>query len=461
MIIKRGDIMKSIRVFCLLFSIVLTTSIFTGCGAAKTTVPVDENQTEPSGIDITAQVGSEIEWSKSLGGSRIDFIRSIQQTNDGGYIAVGDSNSNDGDVAKNNGNSDVWVLKIDGKGEISWIKSMGGSLNDYAYSIQQTNEGGYIMAGYSYSNNGDVSGNHGGCDAWVVKLNSSGSISWRKCLGGSGDDYAYSIQQTSEGGYIVAGSSFSNSGVVTGNHGGGDAWIVKLNDSGSISWNKSLGGSGDDYAKGIQQTSDGGYIVSNTSYSNSGDVTGNHGKYDVWIVKLNDSGVISWSKCLGGSGSDYANGIQKTSDGGYFIVGYSDSLDGDVSGNHGLHDGWIVKLNDSGSISWSKSLGGSGDDYANGIQKTSEGGYIIAGNSSSNDGDVAGSHGLDDGWVVKLDSSGAISWTKCLGGNDNDIAFCIQQTSDGGYIAAGNSYSNNGDITGNHGDSDGYIIKLK
>lgn len=453
--------MKRIRLFCLLFAVALIASAGAGCGTDKTDVPENAAQTEPAGIELAGQEGPEIEWGKSLGGSRKDFVRSAQQTKDGGYIFVGDTNSDDGDIARNNGNSDVWVVKMDSKGEVSWIKNMGGSLNDYAYSIQQTSEGGYILAGYSYSNNGDVSGNHGGCDVWIIKLSSSGSITWRKCLGGSGDDYAYSIQQTSEGGYIIAGATFSDKGAFTGNHGGGDAWVVKITSSGSITWSKCLGGSGDDYANGIQQTSDGGYIISSTSYSNSGDVAGNHGKYDVWIVKLNDSAVISWTKCLGGSGDDYANDIQKTGDGEFIVAGRSDSLDGDVAGNHGLNDGWIVKLNDGGAISWSKSLGGSGDDYANGIQNTNDGGYIIAGNSNSNDSDVTGNQGLDDGWIVKLDSAGAISWTKCLGGSDNDKAICIQQTIDGGYITAGNSYSNNGDMTGSHGDSEGFIFKLK
>ena len=227
---------------------------------------------------------------------------------------------------------------------ISWQKSLGGSGYDRATSIQQTSDGGYIVAGNSSSIDEDVTGNHGNSDYWIVKLNSVGSIVWQKSLGGSGNDSATSIQQTSDGFYIVAGSSSSINGDVTGNHGGVDYWIVKLDSLGSILWQKSLGGSGNDYAQSIQQTSDGGYIVAGYSTSINGDVTGNHGNSDYWIVKLNHVGSIVWQKSLGGSGFDYAWSIQQTSDGGHIVAGYSTSINGDVTGNHGDYDSWIVKL---------------------------------------------------------------------------------------------------------------------
>ncbi len=187
---------------------------------------------------------------------------------------------------------------------IQWEKALGGTGYDYATSIVQTSDGGYIVAGYSYSNDGDVTGNHGSADYWVVKLDNTGSISWQKSLGGSGDDEAASIVQTSDGGYIMAGSSNSNDGDVTGNHGSYDCWVVKLDNTGSVSWQKSLGGTGGDLASSVEQTSDGGYIVAGQSYSTDGDVTGNHGVADCWVVKLDDTGSISWQKSLGGSNAD-------------------------------------------------------------------------------------------------------------------------------------------------------------
>jgi hypothetical protein len=180
---------------------------------------------------------------------------------------------------------------------------------------------------------------------------------------------------------------------------------VKLSSSGTIQWQKCLGGSSGDRANSIQQTTDSGYIVAGITESNDGDVTGNNGTYDYWIVKLNSSGTIQWQKCLGGTVSDYAFSIQQTADSGYIVAGYSDSNDCDVSGNHGIYDYWIVKLNSSGTTQWQKCLGGTGIDYAFSIKRTTDSGYIVAGNSYSNDGDVAGYHGNADYWIVKLNPS--------------------------------------------------------
>ncbi|MEQ8154951.1 MAG: hypothetical protein ABRQ25_08735 [Clostridiaceae bacterium] len=242
--------------------------------------------------------------------------------------------------------------------EIEWSKSFGGSGYDSVISSQQTTDGGYIMAVQSDSNDGDVTGNHGGYDYWIVKLTKSGAISWSKCLGGSGSDDVYGIQQTSDGGYIAAGASGSKDGDVAGNHGGYDAWIVKLTSNGEISWSKCLGGSNADCAYSIQQTNDGGYIVAGVSNSNDGDVSGNHGYNDYWVVKLNSNGEISWSKCLGGSGFDGTRIIQQTRDGGYCAACYSDSTDGDITKNHGIVDYWVAKFDNNVIYKTSRLSGG-------------------------------------------------------------------------------------------------------
>ena len=167
-----------------------------------------------------------------------------------------------------------------------WQKSLGGSLIDIAYSIQQTTDGGYIIAGYTESTDGDISGNHGIWDYWIVKLTSTGNVDWQKSLGGSGWDRAFSVQQATNGGYIIAGESYSNDGDVTGNHGANDYWIVKLTLSGEIEWQRSIGGSSFDWGYCIQQTTNGGYIIAGYSMSDDGDVSGNQGDRDYWIVKL-------------------------------------------------------------------------------------------------------------------------------------------------------------------------------
>ena len=270
------------------------------------------------------------------------------------------------------------------------------------------------MAGSTASTDGDVTGSHGGYgdsafDAWVVKLNATGGLVWQKCLGGSDRDGANAVQQTADGGYIVAGITVSTDGDVTGNHGSSDAWVMKLNATGDPVWQRCLGGTSYDEANAVQQTADGGYIVAGETRSADGDVTGNHGGYgDFWVVKLDATGSIVWQKCLGGSGEDIAHAIQQTADGGYLVAGSTQSTNGDVSGVHGGYgytpvDVWVVKLDATGGLVWQKCLGGSSSDWAFAARQTADGGYIIAGETYSTDGDVTGFHGdYVDVWVVKL-----------------------------------------------------------
>ncbi|KKH97277.1 hypothetical protein EO95_16555 [Methanosarcina sp. 1.H.T.1A.1] len=409
----------------------------------------------------SAKPAPEIEWQKLLGGSGDDFAVGAQQISDGSYIVVGQSNSTDGDVTGNHGKDDYWVVKLDTERNIEWQKCLGGSDKDGARDIQQTSDGGYIVTGSSYSTDGDVTGNHGKDDYWVVKLDPKGNIDWQKCLGGSGYDFAYSIQQTSDGGYIVAGHSDSKDGDVTENHGKDDYWVVKLDTKGNIDWQKCLGGSGYDFAYSIQQTSDGGYIVAGHSDSKDGDVAGNHGINDYWVVKLDTKGNIDWQKGLGGSISDCAYSVQQTSDGGYIVAGMSDSNDGDVNENHGSSDCWVVKLDTEGNIEWQKCLGGSGGDGALSVQQNFDGSYIVVGWSDSKDGNVTGNHGKSDDLIVELDTSGNVIWQKYLGGNSSEVPLSIQQISDSGYIVVGYSNSKDGNITGNHGKKDYWVVKLK
>ncbi|MBN1324520.1 MAG: hypothetical protein JW986_11075, partial [Methanotrichaceae archaeon] len=414
-------------------------------------------------VSITPYLAVDLEWQECLGGSGGDWAYSIQQTTDGGYIVAGYTDSNDDDVSGNHGNYDFWVIKLSSNGALEWQKCLGGSYEEWAYSIQQTTDGGYIVAGYTWSNDGDVSGNHGGYedDFWVVKLSPTGALEWQKCLGGSYGDSARSIQQTADGGYIVAGVTASNDGDVSGNHGGSDYWVIKLSSSGTLEWQKCLGGSNYDDAYSIQQTTDGGYIVAGYTESNDGDVSGNHGGYDSWVVKLSSSGALEWQKCLGGSESEWAFSIQQTTDGGYTVAGCTGSNDGDVSGNHGgIYDSWVVKLSSSGALEWQKCLGGCESERAFSIQQTTDGGYIVAGETSSYDDDVSGNHGGSDYWVVKLSSTGSLEWQKCLGGSYGDSASSIQQTTDVGYIVAGETTSYDGDVSGFHGGSDYWVVKL-
>jgi len=409
-------------------------------------------------VSLTAQ--PTIQWQKSLGGTSSEEARCIYQTNDSGYIISGFTSSNNGNIFGNHGGIDFWVVKLDNEGSIQWSKTLGGTDNEWAYSIEQTHDGGYVLAGFTQSNDGDVSGNQGSKDAWVVKLTDIGTVQWQKTFGGSDWDEAGSIRQTSDSGYIIAGRSNSTNGDVLGNHGGFDFWIVKLNNMGTIQWTKSLGGSMNDIAYSVRQTQDGGYIAVGETQSNDGDVTGNHGSTDYWLVKLSTEGEIEWQKALGSNSLDRPNDVHQTSDGGYIVAGVASANNGDVTGHHGGYDYWVVKLSSFGIIEWQRALGGSGEDFAQAIFPTNDGGCIIAGPTQSNNGDVLNNDGGQDIWLIKLNNVGNIQWQKTLGGTQAESANSIQQTNDVGYVLAGYAWSNNGDVSGNHGAQDFWIVKL-
>ena len=239
-----------------------------------------------------------IEWEKSFGGSDSDIPSKMFLTSDNGYVIAGSSRSNDGDLTQNQGTHDYWVVKISSTGQLEWQKSLGGSQGETAYSIIQTNEGGYIVSGFtrSYTNDGDITVHYGGEDIWVVKLDSQGNIEWEKSYGGSSNEGGNDIIQTIDGGYIIAGSSSSDDGDVSNNKGGVDYWVVKITNTGMIEWEKNYGGSGNDSAERILQLNDGSYIIVGTTTSNDGDVSSNQGGNDFWIVKLQPDGLIEWEK---------------------------------------------------------------------------------------------------------------------------------------------------------------------
>jgi len=421
-----------------------------------------------------------IQWQRAYGGSYFEGGRKINSTNDGGYIIAGFAYSSNGDVtgyhpALGARFADAWIVRTDANGTLLWQRCMGSSLHEYAADVRQTTDGGFIVAASSnaISNMQDVTGNHGGSDFWIIKLDGGGNTQWQKCLGGTADEFASSICQTSDGGYIVAGKSLSNSGDVSGHHGGNDCWIVKLNSSGDIQWQRSLGGSKEDIATAITPTADGGYIFTGFILSHDGDVVGHHGNsnrqnnYDYWVVKLNSNGTIQWQKCLGGDKDDLSYSIQQTNDAGYIVTGYTLSNDGDVSGHHiGTKKGqvnadyWVVKLSSAGTIQWQKCLGGKLDDIAQSVQQSTDGGYIVGGASFSNDGDVSGNHGGQDYWIVKLNSTGNIDWQKSLGGSLEENYGAVIQKNDGGYLAVGKTSSNDGNVSGNHGASDVWVVSL-
>lgn len=346
-----------------------------------------------------------IQWIKNLGGSLLEEGYTVHQTIDGGYFITGYTRSSDGQVATNNGARDIWVVKTNALGIIQWENTYGGTNDDRAYFTTQTSDGNYIMAGYTESNDGDVTFNNGSGDVWVVKIDTAGALLWQKSLGGTGGDYGSHISETPDGGYIISAYTDSNDGDVSGYHGGGsDVWTVKINSTGTIQWQKCYGGSSLEYSTAAYSTVDGGYIFLAYTFSSDGDITSTHGNFETWLVKLNAIGTIQWQKCLGGNDSDANYALLKTLDGKYIIAGYTYSSDGDVTGYHGggEADYWIIKTDTTGTIEWQTCLGGTGDDQAFSIDQLADSTYVIAGLAASTDGDVIGNSGTYDCWVVRL-----------------------------------------------------------
>ncbi len=338
-------------------------------------------------------------------------------------------------------------------------------------SLKQTSDGGYIIAGTSTSSGGDLSVNHGGSDICIIKISSNGVVQWHTMLGGSQNESAVSIQLSADGGYLVAGDTGSSDGDVSGQHGTDfmtkDIWVVKLSSSGALLWQRCYGGSNIDMTSGFIPTIDGNLILAGVTRSTDGDVMGKHGSVsmpsDAWIVKIDAMGNILWQKCLGGSGFDSAYSIIQTPDGGYLAACGTSSSDGDVSGFHGLQDSWIVKLDTSGSIVWQKCVGDENYSFLVDIAMTVDGGYMLVGNKKHKDFVYTSNDDIRaDSWIAKLDVGGTILWERSLGGASVDYLGKIVCAHDGGFISVGLTRSNDGALCGNHGGLyDMWIVKLE
>ncbi|MES2649898.1 MAG: gliding motility-associated C-terminal domain-containing protein [Bacteroidota bacterium] len=384
-----------------------------------------------------------IEWQHSYGSNNGDYPKKIKLTSDGGFIVVGYTESNGGDVDGYHGNylvGDCWLLKLNSAGKIEWKKTLGGNSVDYGIDIHQTADGSFMIAGSSASESCDISDSHGGVDYWLMKLTPKGDLMWERRYGGSKNDYCLSMDLIPGGGFMLSGNTESNDGDVTGNLGERDIWVLKLDENGNITWQKNLGGTKDEDGTSGQVTKDGGYIITGFTESNDGNVSGHHGKRDVWVVKLSGNGNLEFQICLGGSAFEGGNSIKQTTDGGYIVAGYTGSNDGDVSGNHhdiGLYlDYWLVKLDNKGLKQWSKCYGGNSNDLAFCVNLTGDGGYVIAGAAEANDGDATCNKGATSAWIVKTNNTGGILWQKSIGGSYFEEAFSIQPLPDGSYIIA-------------------------
>lgn len=340
-------------------------------------------------------------WDKTFGGPYYDEGHSIQYISDGGYIVAGftglEESCQDG--------TDCWVIKLDPNGNLLWDKTAGQyGVRDEAYSTQQTSDGGYIVTGIVSEDKEIINANN---NVLTLKFDSIGNLIWDKIFSGTYDDHAYSIQQTSDGGYIIGGSTNSKGA------GNMDAWIVKLDPSGDPMWDRTFGDILNDTFFSIQQITGENKIPEiNVGYIAAGYTEGGYlpGRMCVLVVKFDSNGSIIWNKTFSKGIDSCAKLIQNTLDGGYIIAGWTSLND------IGNFDAWILKLDSSGNLLWDKTFGGMGQDDAYSVQQTFDGGYIVAGRTTK--------YGGLDCWIFKLDSEGNLIWEKTYYGG---YAHSIQQ----------------------------------
>jgi hypothetical protein len=433
---------------------------------------VNGNTLQPVVLTVTQKpYRLAIGYSKTLGGSDYESVRAVN-TPDGGIVMAGFTSSTDGDVHGSHGKEDAWIIKLNSAGDTVWTRAMGGTGDDEASAISVTSDGSYIVTGSTDSDDGDITDKRPGFnkDVWVVKLDGNGHTGWSKTFGGSESDAGYAVIVTPDGGCLVAGATNSNNGDVAGNHGGTDVWVLKLDNLGHQQWAKTYGGSSWDEARRIVATAEG-YVLAGLTNSGDGDVTGYHPPLyigaDMLVINIDFSGNKIWAKAFGGTSDDNATSITAAAGGGYLVAGYTNSNDGDVTGYHGtnafFYDMWALKLNEAGDIVWAKTFGGKYDDAATSVVATPDGGFVLAGATASNDGDVTGNHNSDqndDLWIVGLNARGNKQWTKAMGGSGDDAAYSISVNADG-YTVIGVTSAADGDVSGRYrGQYDIWVTRL-
>jgi hypothetical protein len=366
---------------------------------------------------LTAPSSSQVTFQRTYGGSDWDEAYSIQQTQDGGYIVVGMTQSFGA------GDFDVYAIKIDTLGDTVWTRTYGGADVDIGSSVLETPDGGYMIAGYTYSFGA------GDADIYLVRTDSQGDTLGTRTYGGSLTDRAYCISRTADGGYIISGDTWSQGA------GMGDYFLLKVDSLGDSLWSGTYGGSNREFCYSVQQTQNGGYIVAGHTQSFGA------GDYDFYLVKTDSIGNQEWSNTYGGTMSDGSRAVHVTPDGGYAVVGYTSSF------GAGVFDAYFVKTDSLGATSWDSTYGGPDWDGAFSIEVTQDGGYIIAGHAES-----FGSGGRDI-YAVRLDSLGNTIWDATYGGSGNEEGYAIQGILDGGYVIAGRTNSFGA------GHFDAYLVK--
>jgi hypothetical protein len=345
---------------------------------------------------------AQVTFMRIYGGARADDGYSVLQTADGGYVIAGLTWSFGA------GGTDAWLIKTDSLGDTMWTRTYGGAGHDMGASLLQTAEGGYVLTGYWASDSS-------GSELWLVKTDSSGDTLWTRTFGGDGKDYGWSVLQTADDGYVIAGLTWSFGA------GGADFWLIKTDSSGDTMWTRTYGGTSHDEGFSVVGTADGGFVVTGCTGSFGA------GDGDVWLVKTDSSGDTMWTRTFGGADDDCGYSVAQTSDGGYILVAET------RSSGAGETDAWLLKTDSSGDTLWTRVYGGVRSDECYSLALAADGGYIIAGSTRSF------AAGESDVWLLKTDSLGDTMWTRTYGGADFEVGKSVAKTADGGFVITGHN----------------------
>jgi len=346
-------------------------------------------------------------WTRTFGGAHTDLSASVLQMPDGSFVFAGSTDSN------GTSSLDALLVKVDPDGNLVWSNVFGGSGDEAAYSVQETSDGGFIMAGYT------TSYGSGGYDSWLVKSDTDGTHQWDAAFGGSGLDIGYTATQLPDGGYAMVGYTASSGA------GGYDIHLLRTDGSGVLIWEEFYGGTQDDIAYSLAQTADDGYVF--TGYTSSQ----GPGPYNLWLLKTDGTGTVEWDRVLGGSEGEIGYDVRQTADGGYIITGYTSTW------GLGFGDLWLVRTDNAGTVIWDSYFGGTQWDVGMSVIETWDGGFAVTGYTDT-DGPVTGT-GYDL-WILKTDGTGIEDWEIILDNGNDNYGQALAQTSDNGYIVAGYSW---------------------
>lgn len=380
-------------------------------------------------MGLSAQA-PQLQWKQFLTGNSSDYPRNVLSAPGGGHLFCGWSASTDGLFAGQHGMLDFYLAKTGDNGQVEWLKTYGGSKREYAGTVANCTDGGYVFCTGSQSANGDVGGNQGKYDYWVVKVDGNGDIQWERSFGGSKDDFGNALVQTTDGGYLVVGESKSTDGDISVHHDGSDIWVLKLDGAGNLEWERSLGGSRYDAPSAVVEATDGGYVIAGVSTSKDGDVTGPvNGGYEGWVVKVDGAGSVVWQRILGKAGDDHLNDIQQTSDGAYILTGSTKQED---ATSYYDWDLWLLKMDDDGNVLWEQELGDAGTESGSSVRECSDGGFVVAGLEGEYR-EIFGQNEVDV-LVLKTDGQGQEEWSKSFGGPLEDQSTSCLVDADGSIV---------------------------